>query len=360
MSSKLTVLLWNPDRARAPFGGHAIQMDMTVEALSRINGISVRVCHEEIPDWHGVDVVHGLGLQLSHIREARRRRVPVCLSVIYVSKAYRERWLAQEPRWRTMLGRARIAGAMSFAAARGRHLAKSEALAWSAIESRANFEAADMLLPNSQMEADTIVRDLAITTPMRVVPNAVDPGRFPPGLPWEQREGVLYVGRLEPHKNQLGLIQALRGTRIRLTIVGGQHPHHAAYAAAVRAQAGGAVRVVGQTPHDELKDFYARARVHAVPSGFETTGLVSLEAAIAGCNVVTTEVGYAREYFGDMAWYCAPRDPDSIRSAVLAALAAPPRDTLRRRILDRYTWDHAAAATAAAYRELVGAPILGR
>lgn len=345
--------MWNPDRREVPFGGHAVQMDATVEALSQIDHISVRVCLDEEPDWNDVHVVHGLGLSPAHIREARRRRVPVCLSVIYLSKAYRTGLLSHDSWWRAGLTRARITGVMAVAAARGRHVAKSEAFARFTIASTTIYESADMLLPNSGMEAEALVRDLGITTPMRIVPNAVDPDRFPPGLPWDEREGVLYVGRLEPHKNQLGLIDALRGTGIRLTIVGGPHPHHPEYAAAVRAEAGGMVRVLDHTPHARLQDFYAHARVHAVPSGFETTGLVSLEAAMSGCNVVTTEVGYAREYFEDLAWYCTPHDPASIRSAVVAALAAPPQGSLRQRILEQYTWDHAAAATAAAYRELV-------
>lgn len=66
-----------------------IQIDMTVRFLSCLDGISIRVCRDEAPDWHGVDVVHGLGLATRHIREARNRGVPVCLSVIYLSKAYR-------------------------------------------------------------------------------------------------------------------------------------------------------------------------------------------------------------------------------------------------------------------------------
>jgi glycosyltransferase involved in cell wall biosynthesis len=327
-------------------------MDATVEALSRIRDISVRVCFDDGPDWDGVDVVHGLGLRSLHVREARRRRIPVCLSLIYVSKAYLTGALSRRS-WRdTAVSRLRIAGVMSIAAARGRHVAKSEAFANVTIESKAIFESADLLLPNSHMEADALMADLDLTTPMRIVPNAVDPRLFPPGLPWDERDGVLYVGRLEPHKNQLGLIQALRGTGIPLTIVGGPHPHHPAYAEAVHAEAGATVTLLGQTPQESLKDVYARARVHAMPSGFETTGLASLEAAVSGCNVVTTNVGYAREYLGDLAWYCAPHDPASIRSAVIEALAAPPQHALRERVLDQYTWDQTAAATAAAYREL--------
>jgi len=351
MTEDLKVLLWNPDAS--PFGGHVVQLDMTARFLSRIDGISVHVCRDERPDWDGIDVVHGLGLDTMHIRKARSRGIPVCLSVIYVSKAYRTGLLTRASRRRVVSNRARMALVMALAAARGRHLAKSEAVAEFSIRTRALLEAADLLLPNSSMEAETLANDLGVSTPMRVVPNAVDPASFPTGLPWDQREGVLYVGRLEPHKNQLRLIEALHGTDVSLTILGGDHPHHGAYADEVRAAASDMVRVVGYTPHDRLSHFYTRVRVHATPSLFETTGLVSLEAGLSGCNVVTTDVGYAREYFEHLVWYCDPYDVPGIRAAVLAALSAPPQDALRQRILERYTWEHAAAATAAAYRDVV-------
>ncbi len=338
----------------APFGGHAVQMDMTVRSVSQLDGVVVRVCRNETPEWGGVDVVHGLGLETRHIREARRRGIPVCLSVIYWSKALRAGLIAQEPLWKVLGTRARMAGVLSLAAARGRYVAKCEAFAEFAIQATALMEAADLLLPNSQMEADEIARDLGVTTPMCVVPNAADPRRFSSGLPWQQRDGVLCVARLEPLKNQLGLIKALQGTGVRLTLVGGDHPHHPEYAEAVRAAAGEWVRVLGHKDQGELVDLYGRARIHALPSAFETTGLVSLEAALSGCNVVTTEVGYTREYFEDLAWYCSPDDVRGIRAAVLAALAAPPQDLLRQRILERYTWEHTAEATAGAYRDLVG------
>ena len=176
----------------------------------------------------------------------------MCLSVIYWSKAYRMGLLVQEPLWMRATRRGRMAGSLAIAAVRGRHGAKSEALSNFALRMTALYEAADLLLPNSHLEAATLVADLGVTTPIRVVPNAVDPELFPPGPPWHEREGVLYVGRLEPHKNQLRLIDALRDTGVPLTIVGGEHLHHADYAEAVRAEAGSHVRVVGHTSHEEL------------------------------------------------------------------------------------------------------------
>jgi glycosyltransferase involved in cell wall biosynthesis len=162
---------------------------------------------------------------------------------------------------------------------------------------------------------------------------------------------------VEPRKNQLGLIRALQGTGIPLTIAGVNHPHHPDYAGAVHASAGRHVRVVGEVTHEELVELYGQARVHAIPSEFETTGLVSLEASICGCNIVTTDAGYAREYFGDLAWYCSPHDPAGIRQAVSEALAAPPRLELRERVLNKFTWEQTAAATLAAYNDLLAGAV---
>lgn len=99
---------------------------------------------------------------------------------------------------------------------------------------------------------------------------------------------------------------------------------------------------------------YRQARVHALPTFYETTGLVSLEAALSGCAVVTTNRGHAQEYFGDFAWYCNPDDLTSIREAVLSALDSDASHELAALIESRFTWQHTATATLSAYRSLLG------
>jgi glycosyltransferase involved in cell wall biosynthesis len=83
---------------------------------------------------------------------------------------------------------------------------------------------------------------------------------------------------------------------------------------------------------------------------------VSLEAAAAGCRVVTTSIGSTRDYFGDLAWYCQPDDLGSIRAAVEGALRAPATSLLRDRVLCEYTWERAAEATRAAYARALETP----
>jgi glycosyltransferase involved in cell wall biosynthesis len=101
-----------------------------------------------------------------------------------------------------------------------------------------------------------------------------------------------------------------------VVLVGYPHPHHPDYydAAKRMAEKNPNVSIRPGVPHKELISLYQGAKVHILPSWFETTGLVSLEAALCGCNIVTTSRGYARDYFQNMAWYC---DPLSLRPFVV-------------------------------------------
>ncbi len=344
----MQVLLWM-SAASLIEGGHRVQIEKTAQALRQL-GIDASANFETEPPSGG-DLVHGFGLSPSQTRACRSARRPLVLSTIYWNRAYATNGLYTRNEF---VSRLKFVTGIALAAVRGRHYEKCarHTVVWQDI--RASYEMADLLLPNSEAEATQIVADLGVTTPMRVVPNAVDETLFTPGESSQARVGVLYAGRFEPHKNQLALIRAMSGTGIPTTLVGHAHPHHPDYFERCRRAADRNVTILPGRPHDELAPLYRAAKVHCLPSWFETTGLVSLEAALCGCNVVTTSRGYARDYFGEMAWYCDPADPGSIRSAVEAAIAAPARTELRDHVLQNYTWRHTAAATLAAYRAVLG------
>jgi glycosyltransferase involved in cell wall biosynthesis len=90
-----------------------------------------------------------------------------------------------------------------------------------------------------------------------------------------------------------------------------------------------------------------------MPSFLEAPGLAALEAGVAGANVVITGFGATREYFGDHVEYVNPYSPASILDGVKRALARPRSDALKQHILDRYAWEHVAAATRAAYESVL-------
>jgi glycosyltransferase involved in cell wall biosynthesis len=355
------VLLWMPSGRRV-LGGHVVQIERTARALGEI-GLETRIDFSREPEPIDVDLVHGFGLHAPDIRRWHARGVPVVLSSIYWDRDYRlgdgtQRLGARRiAGWaRRIAGRARRAAQFARAALRGRSTLIEASLTslTDELEMITAFESADLLLPNAVGEAESIRRDLGVSTPMIPVPNGVDPQSFSDASgPFEERGYVLFVGRIEPHKNQLGLIQALRGSGLPLVIAGYEHPDHQRYLQQCRAAGAGWVTFHIGHETAALPDLYRGARVHVLPTWFETTGLVSLEAALSGCSVVSTSRGHAREYFGDLAWYCDPRDPSSILNAVRQGWATPPAVELKQRVLERYTWRHVAEATAAAYRALL-------
>jgi glycosyltransferase involved in cell wall biosynthesis len=111
---------------------------------------------------------------------------------------------------------------------------------------------------------------------------------------------------------------------------------------------------LGELEHDLVQSAYAAASAHVLVGFGETPGLANLEAAAQGCPIVVSNRGAERDYFGDLAYYADPLDPNSIRDAVQKAVISG-RDErtkqLQRKVLETYTWDQVAEATAAAYRE---------
>jgi len=218
------------------------------------------------------------------------------------------------------------------------------------------LDGASALLPNSHSEYRRLIGQYAIPKSYSVIPNAVGDLfiQAARGLPPKQEDLILCVARVEGLKNQLNLIRAINGSRYRLLLIGEAASNQRAFYEHCKKEAGNNIQFIGYIPQEQLLDYYSKAKVHVLPSWFETTGLSSLEAAALGCNLVVTDKGDQREYFGDHAWYCDPASPESILSAIAQAAAAQPDGILQRKILAEYTWTIAARKTKAVYEGLIG------
>ena len=172
---------------------------------------------------------------------------------------------------------------------------------------------------------------------------------------WGPDPFVLSVGRIEPRKNTLGLIRAIRPTR---AAAGGHRRGPAGlssdYERECRRAGEGLVAWLGRLDHHDplLASAYAAARVFALPSWFETPGLAALEAALAGCAVVITPYGSTREYFGDLVEYARPDRPEEIRRAVGECWDDGPDPRLARWIATHYLWPNVAQITAEVYDQV--------
>jgi glycosyltransferase involved in cell wall biosynthesis len=208
------------------------------------------------------------------------------------------------------------------------------------------------LLVNSEMELIALEKKYDISKQASVIPNGIDASLFYPD-PAISRDNklVLCVARIEGIKNQLNLIRALNDTEYTLLLIGSPAPNQKAYAEECRRIAGSNIIFKSKMPQQELLQYYNKAKVHVLPSWFETCGLSSLEAAAMGCNLVITDKGYAKEYFRGDAFYCDPSDPVSIRKAVESASSSGPNDSFQSLVSHQYTWKNAARLTLEAYKK---------
>ena len=80
------------------------------------------------------------------------------------------------------------------------------------------------------------------------------------------------------------------------------------------------IKYLGVLSDEALRNLYRRSRVFALPSLMEGVGLVALEAAHDGADLVITDRGGPKEYFGNMARTVNPESVDEIGRAIRALL----------------------------------------
>jgi D-inositol-3-phosphate glycosyltransferase len=148
-----------------------------------------------------------------------------------------------------------------------------------------------------------------------VIPCGVDTANFRPhpqaearqrvGLPPQPAKIALFVGRIEPLKGLDTLIQATSlavrdRPELQLVVVGGDaHAREDQWGSEERrlrelvAELGMCehVRFIGSRPQAQLPLLYSAADMVAVPSHYESFGLVALEAQACGTPVIASDVG---------------------------------------------------------------------
>lgn len=229
-------------------------------------------------------------------------------------------------------------------------------------EIRELLNLADLVLPNSTAERKGLSDFFSIPAEkFFVTRNGVDPSfAHPvPGDLFRERFGLsapflLNVANIEPRKNQLNLIRAVKGMGMELVVLGNVRDH--TYFEECMEEGKGFVKHLGYIEHgsDLLKSAYSASDLFVLPSLLETPGLSALEAAASGAKVVVTNVGSTEEYFSSMVSYVNPYNIDEIRKAIEAELAEKRGDSLKAHILKNFTWDKTAAEVKTTYEKVTG------
>jgi len=216
---------------------------------------------------------------------------------------------------------------------------------------------ADLVLTASNIEKTWLARDFGLMPEKMVAAPLAAESFFADASPekfinsFGFKDFIICVGVLHGTKNQLRLIRALRDFPAPLLLV--YSNSFFGYEQLCREAAGDNVKFIGQLDQPMLASAYAAAKVHALISCYEPTGLANIEAGLAGCNLVCTANSPIYEYVGEHAFYAEPMDVPGIRAAIEKAYAAPKSHVLRDALLQDFTWDRTAKTILAAYETLL-------
>ncbi len=212
-----------------------------------------------------------------------------------------------------------------------------------------------------------------------IIPNGIDCARFasPEIKPIEkfddERPSILFVGRLDKRKGFQYLLRAYPYIKravpeVRLIVVGGYTDDEKdSYVRYARTHKLRGIHFVGYVAPEELPRYYRTATVFCAPStGFESFGIVLLEAMAAGVPIVASDIAGYRGVLEDCSegFLVPPGDEQAIARSILDLLNdSNKRDGMSecgRRKAAQFDWSIIAEQVLNYYDDLLSERTLGR
>lgn len=367
-------------------GGDTVQINETKKSLEQL-GISVDTNNSLNIDVSEYDIVHVFNLDwvceaFWYVNNAKKYNKPVVLSPIHHSLKEFKRY-ENEYRW----GLAKLGNFFipiqslrdSF-----RNLAKAlidkrklkpalvQVIFGIRRQQRIAIEKSDYILVQTNREAGDLRRAYKPRKKFKwkKVVNGVNAEKFANANFKEAskilnfKNYVFCVGRIEPRKNQLSLIRALVELKatdpnfkdLNLVFAGSLNNHHPTYVKAFKTylKKYPFLQYLGFVDQTVLAAVYSKAKIFAVPSWFETTGLVYLEAVVAGCSSIVASGDRAFEYLENNGYYCDPGSIDSIKEALIKGYKSNSVSSkFKLKVLKNYNWDITAKQTLQVYSKIL-------
>ncbi|MCS6175147.1 glycosyltransferase family 4 protein [Shewanella baltica] len=312
-------------------GGDTIQLLKTKSYLESLYGYNIVIITDamQLSHFPEAKIVHVFNLQtekqtLEYVLEAKKHNKKVVLSTIYWNLLHSYVIEASFSKFGSIRYAKFLSYIISFIVPFLNRLPGDRYLRRKYIEKRKNIiDCCDMLLPNSYEELSVIESEFGyskLIEKAHVVPNAVDLDETSSSAK-DVKGGVLIVGRIEPNKNQLNFIKAIKKSKLKnelIYIIGrvGDYKYYDLLKKESLTLPN--LRFIEEIPYEDVVEYYKKCKVHVLPSFRESPGLVSLEALYYGCNIVVAEELFCPIKYYEFSKYGFVCDPYSSNSIALA------------------------------------------
>lgn len=183
-----------------------------------------------------------------------------------------------------------------------------------------------------------------------VIPYGADGKTLPPGetlARYGLRAGeyLLYVSRLEPENNALGVVSAYREVSGDLPlVVVGDAPYASEYISSVKAAADNRVIFTGFLFGDAYRELQSNCALYIQATEVGGTHPALVEAMGRGCAIVANDVPEHREVLADAGWYYPKNGFNELALVLEDVLKDPAARAVRskaakERQQERYSWE---------------------
>lgn len=137
---------------------------------------------------------------------------------------------------------------------------------------------------------------------------------------------ILHIGT-KPYKNLEGVLKAVKGLQIELTIVGRMSEQQTQLAQESHVN----YKNYHNLPFAEISKLYSDSDVVTFPSFYEGFGMPIIEANAIGVPIIVSDIPIFHEVAKDAAYFVNPNSIASIREAILALLE---NNVLRKKLIE--------------------------
>jgi glycogen synthase len=187
-------------------------------------------------------------------------------------------------------------------------------------EIRAGLQAADALVVSSSAALAGLSADYGPLPAARVVHPGRDARLFRPASQTAREKMVFAAGRLGDEAANLAALERAAPALPWPVYVASERrrregeeirPHH--------------THLLGRLTSRALAAWLGRAAIYVLPARHDPWGVGALDAALAGCTLVLSDLPHLREVWQNRAVFVSPDDPEALQDALLGLIENPER-----------------------------------